>query len=304
MKRAGSSAPLRSMVVSVQELRQKVQAPVRQYNDIAGLLIGDRVSIHVTRAFIALGLSPTVGTLSMLVFGVAGSVMAAFGGAWAVAGFACVFLYYIFDCVDGEVARYHKREKLVWGFHDFLFHLFVKSSFFVCVGIHAFGETGRPWIYAFALSALLATLWTKFLYDVTPMLILKYVVFRAPAERDRFVRQLAGDAIVEMTKPEAAAIEPHPFVLGSVLSGVRTAVTNFDLSVLLFLAAAVLDLLVGPFELGPLPPFGCVTALLVFYGIVLPLDFFDRLQSYIRADQFTADARNVLRRAHHFRVER
>src|SRR4029434_11286136 len=167
--------------------------PVRQYNDIAGVLIGDRVSIHVTRAFIALGLSPTVGTLSMLALGVAGSVMTAFGGWGGVAGFACVFLYYVFDCVDGEVARYHQRERLVWGFHDFMFHLYVKSEFFVALGIYAVNLTGRPWAFLFALSALLSTLFLKFLYDVAIILNARYVLMRGPAERERFVRQLTDE---------------------------------------------------------------------------------------------------------------
>ena len=122
-----------SMVEPIEELRKKVQEPVRRYNDIAGVLIGDRVSIHVTRAFIALGLSPTVATIAFLVCGLAGSVLAACGRWWSVAGFVLVFLYYVFDCVDGEVARYHHREKLVWGFHDFMFHLYVKSAFFVAL---------------------------------------------------------------------------------------------------------------------------------------------------------------------------
>src|SRR5262245_22109556 len=104
---------------SIAELRQRVQAPVRKYNDVAGLLVGDRLSIHVTRIFVALGLSPTWATIGMLVFGVGGSALVALGGAWSVAGFACVFLYYLLDCVDGEVARYHRREKLVFGFYDF-----------------------------------------------------------------------------------------------------------------------------------------------------------------------------------------
>ena len=51
---------------SITDLRAKVQAPVAKYNDVAGYLLGDRISIHVTRFFITMGWSPTVATLSML----------------------------------------------------------------------------------------------------------------------------------------------------------------------------------------------------------------------------------------------
>src|SRR4051794_11071006 len=93
-------AALKMPMDSLSELRKKVQAPVRKYNDIAGLMVGDRVSIHVTRCFVALGISPTVATLSMLAFGLAGSLMLLRGGAFSVAGFGCLFVYYILDCVD------------------------------------------------------------------------------------------------------------------------------------------------------------------------------------------------------------
>ena len=82
----------------------------------------------------------------------------------------------------------------------------------------------------------------------------------------------------------------------------RTALTNFDLSVLWFLAAALAGLVVKPFELygiGVTCDLQCL--LLFFYGIVLPLDFLDQMQTYIRADWFTRDSRRFLRRAHHFR---
>ena len=42
--------------------------------------------------------------------------------------------------------------------------------------------------------------------------------------------------------------------------------------------------------------------LLAFYGVVLPLDFLDRLVTYHRTDGFRRDARRLLRRAHHYRA--
>jgi hypothetical protein len=290
------------MVESIAELRRRVQEPVRRYNDIAGLLLGDRLSIHVTRAFLVLGLSPTVGTISMLVFGVGGSVLAAFGGWWAVAGFACVFLYYIFDCVDGEVARYHKGEKLVWGFHDFLFHLWVKSAFFVGVGIHAYRVTDRVWVLGFAAAALLATLWTKFLFDVSMVLATRYIVGRAPAERERFVRQIAGDALTSLEAPIVdQAADPRSYVFSSPVAFLRSALVNFDLSTVFFLAASIASALSGPVDLAGLRV-DWIVLLLAWYGFALTVDFFDRWWTCVRTGGFTTQARETLRRAHHFRL--
>lgn len=293
-----------STIEPIQELRKRVQEPVRKYNDIAGHLIGDRVSIHVTRAFLRAGWSPTVATIAFLVCGLVGSGLLAFGGEWAVVGFGVVFLYYVFDCVDGEVARYHSREELVWGFHDFMFHLYVKSAFFVALGIYAVRLTGRPWVFFLAVSALLATLFLKFLHDAAIILNVRYVLLRDPLERERFVQQLTAAASDdELATAGELPGEHTPFHFGSPLSVVRSAITNFDLSVLYFLIAALVDVWMSPFVVAGIAC-DAKTALLAFYAVVLPLDFLDHVQSYIRADKFQRDSQRILRRAHHFRIRR
>jgi hypothetical protein len=290
------------MVEPIHELRKKVQEPVRAYNDVAGLLVGDRLSIHVTRLFLALGLSPTVATLGMLGCGLAGSVLAAFGGGWAVAGFGLVFAYYVLDCVDGEVARYRKVEKLLWGFHDYLFHLYVKAAFFTALGVYAVRASGRPWTFAFGLAALLATLFSKALYDAVLVLVARHVIQRSHAERERFVREvLAGASDEELAHEGDLPGEVQPFKFGSPPGLVRAVLTNFDLSLLWFLCAAVVDLFLVPFQVWGIPcDLKCL--LLAFYGVVLPLDFLDRLVSYLRGGGFHRDARRLIRRAHHFRL--
>jgi hypothetical protein len=290
------------MVESLHELRKKVQEPVRAYNDVAGVLVGDRVSIHVTRAFIALGLSPNWGTIGMLVAGLAGSALVLGGGGWSVAGFTLLFAYYVLDCVDGEVARYRQVEKLLWGFHDFLFHLYVKSAFFTCLGIYAARETGRWWAFAFALAALLATIFGKALYDAALVLTARYVLMRTSSERARFTREILGASDpAELDRDGALPGEERPFTFGRAPGLARAVMTNFDLSILWFLAAAVIDLFRVPMVMGGVA-FDLKCALLAFYGIVLPLDFADRLYTYLRTDGFYRDARALIRRAHHFRA--
>lgn len=288
----------------IAELRKKVQAPVRKYNDVAGLLVGDHVSIHLTRLFVYLGISPTVATLSMLLFGIAGSVLVYFGDIWAVIGFACVFVYYILDCVDGEVARYHNREKLIWGFHDFMFHLWVKSAFFIGLGLYAEHFSQTSWMFLFAMSALLACLFQKFLQDLTLILTCRQILLRSPDERERFVHQLMHGAAPEEVDSEGDLPGEHvPYSFRGVLPFLRAALTNFDLSVMLFFIAAIVDLFVPSFLLWGVEA-NFKIALLLFYGVIFPLDYFDYLQTHIRTDRFLAESRRLLRRAHHFRLKR
>jgi hypothetical protein len=288
-------------MVTIAELRRRVQSPVRQYNDVAGVVVGDHASILVTKFFVERGIPPTVATLAMLVFGLAGSALVLFGGWLAAIGFASVFLYYVFDCVDGEVARFHQGEKLVWGYYEFLFHLAVKSAFFVCLGVYAASTTGEPVVFLFGLSALLAVLFQKFLQDVAAMLVCRYVFLSTNDSRERFVRQLTeGTDPSTMTVDGDLPGEQRPFAFHGFLPSLRAVATNFDLSTLFFLAAAVADLWVRPFALFAWTV-DLKTLLLVYYGVVLPLDFVDRLIHHAKNDQFRAEARRLLRRAHHFR---
>ena len=289
-------------MVTVGELRKSVQVPVRRYNDVAGVLVGDHVSIHLTRLFIAWGISPTVATVGMLVTGVGGSLLVLAGGWPAAVGFGLVFLYYVLDCVDGEVARYHRGEKLVWGYYEFLFHLAVKSSFFLCLGIYAVRTTGEPTFFFFALAPLLAILFQKFLLDLAPMLACRYVLLSTNESRDRFARQMTEGTPKELLARDGDLPgDQEPFVLAGVLSTIRAVATNFDLATLFFLAAALADLWIGPFVVRSLSV-DLKTVLLAYYGVSLPLDFLDRLRWHVRTKRFQADCRRILRRAHHYRL--
>jgi hypothetical protein len=273
--------------VTVADLRKKVQAPVRQYNDVAGYLVGDHLSIHVTRQFVRRGWSPTIATVALLVLGVGGSILMPFGERAAVFGMALVFLSYVADCVDGEVARFYLKEKLIW-------------TFFVCLGILAYRELDSVWMLVPAFSALLATLFKKFLWDLPLVVASRQVVLKGSGDREKFSPQLVpdldpGPVEVDLAPQEALGLRS----LGSWRSIVRGALTNFDLSVLLFLIAAVADLFVSEGFLGGAP---FKIGLLVYYGVALPLDYFDRLITSIRRGQLSREAAGLLKRAHHFRL--
>lgn len=291
------------MVESLSELRRRLQEPVRPYNDIAGVLFGDWVSLPITRAFLVLGLSPTVGTVGMLVCGLAGSALVAAGGAATAVGFFLVWLYYVLDCVDGEVARYRGCEKLEWAFLEFFFHLWVKSAFFLALGLYAVEVTGRPWVGVFALTALLSTLYQKFLRDVALCVTSRAALLRTPRERAWAVRQLAPEAGEPPREgPPVAGPVPYPS-FGGPLATLRAVLTNFDVSLVFFTVAALADLVVPRFDVLGLRA-DLVVLLYAYYGVVLPLHFADHLVTYARGERFARDCRALMSAAHHFRIER
>jgi hypothetical protein len=139
--------------VSFRQLRETCQLPVRHHNDVAGLLFGDRCSLPLTKLFVDLRLSPSIATVAFLVCGLLGSALQLVGPAWAVAGAALLVLYYILDCVDGEVARWQGVEDMRWGYFDYVFHMVVKPTCFLAVAVGTWLELGNAWLLLAGASA-------------------------------------------------------------------------------------------------------------------------------------------------------
>lgn len=77
----------------------------------AGRLYMRRVSVHVTRLAVRLGIGADAVTVLMLVVGLAGSAAVFVGDVWpTLAAIGAIQLYLLLDCIDGEVARWNRTE--------------------------------------------------------------------------------------------------------------------------------------------------------------------------------------------------
>ncbi|HZM01102.1 MAG TPA: hypothetical protein VFD43_12715, partial [Planctomycetota bacterium] len=161
--------------MSFRQLRETCQAPVRQHNDVAGLLFGDRVSLPLTKLFVDLRLSPSIATVSFFVSGLVGSALQLASPVWAVAGAALLVLYYVLDCVDGEVARWQGVEDLRWGYFDYLFHMIVKPACFMAVAVGTWLQLGHAWLLLAGALAAVAVLWLKLFLEIPGILFLRGV---------------------------------------------------------------------------------------------------------------------------------
>jgi hypothetical protein len=280
--------------VSLRELRQVCQLPVRGRNDVAGLVYGDLASLPITKVFVDLGISPTVASVGFLLAGLVGSALQVGSGWMAVAGSLCLLLYYVLDCVDGEVARYREIEDVRWAYFDYLFHMLVKPLAFLGVGVGTFRLQGEPWLLVAAFSAGVATLWLK-IFLATPGIV--------------FLRAILPDGTSPLSPApeeppaEAGAATGSEFPLGLNVTTLRALMTNFDIGLPLLLAASVLDLFVGPFELPVVGVVSLRVVWLLYYAVVLPIDFVDYVRSYLAAGHFAEESRRLARLAHRFRAD-
>jgi len=148
---------------SLAELREKgqPQAVLDRLNDEHwfGRLYGRRLSPYATWVFARLGWSPNAVTAAFIVCGVAAGAVIAFGGlATAVAGAVLIQLYLIFDCSDGELARWSNRKSAAGIYLDGVGHYLGESALLAGLGFRAQGQltVAGGYVTAGVAAALLA----------------------------------------------------------------------------------------------------------------------------------------------------
>jgi phosphatidylglycerophosphate synthase len=150
---------------SLAELRAKgqPQAVLDRLNDEhwLGRMYGRKLSPYFTWVFARLGWSPNAVTVAFIVCGIAAGVVIAFGGlATALIGALLVQLYLIFDCSDGELARWSNRKSAAGVYLDGVGHYLGESALLVGLGFRAQGHltVAGGYLTAGLAAALLAML--------------------------------------------------------------------------------------------------------------------------------------------------
>ncbi len=130
---------------SLAELRAKgqPQAVLDRLNDEHwfGRLYMRKVSPYATWVFARLGWSPNAVTLAYIACGIAAGVVIAFGGlVTAMIGAVLIQGYLLFDCSDGELARWTGRTSAGGIYLDLVGHYLGESALLVGLAFRAQGH--------------------------------------------------------------------------------------------------------------------------------------------------------------------
>ncbi len=130
---------------SLAEVRATGQPPevLARLNDEhwAGRLYMRKFSPYATLMFARQGWSPNAVTVAFMVSGVAAGLLAAVPGLLAAVGvFLLIQLYLLFDCSDGELARYTGRFSATGVFLDRMGHYIAEAVLLAGLGVRAQGH--------------------------------------------------------------------------------------------------------------------------------------------------------------------
>jgi phosphatidylglycerophosphate synthase len=135
---------VRSPTPSVAELRAATQPPSlferNSGEHWAGKLYMRRVSPYVTRVLLRLGLSPNAVTWLMILVGLLAAGVLTLPGLLPAAGAVLLIqMQLLFDCSDGEMARWLDRRSPVGVYLDRLGHYVTETALPIALGIRADG---------------------------------------------------------------------------------------------------------------------------------------------------------------------
>lgn len=142
--------------------------------DPAWYRIHRRASIHLTLLLLRAGVRPNQVSVAMMAIGAAGAALMALpSGTANAAGFVLVYLAFLLDKVDGEVARVRGEQSARGLLLDRFHHNIVEPSLFLAAAFHAHRATDSvPVLLAGPLVMLLANLIDENQH-VTPYIFVK-----------------------------------------------------------------------------------------------------------------------------------
>jgi len=150
---------------TLNEVRAKGQPPevLARLNDEHwfGRLYMRKLSPYATVVFARLGWSPNAVTVCFMLAGVAAGVLTAVPGLAAAIGVALLIqLYLLFDCSDGELARWSGRFSVTGIYLDRVGHYLGEAALLTGLGFRAQGHltVSGPYVTAGLAAALLAML--------------------------------------------------------------------------------------------------------------------------------------------------
>lgn len=129
-------------------------------------------SIYLTRFLIPLNVTPNQVTIAGILFGIAGTALLGHPSITKnMIGFLFIYLYIVSDKVDGEIARYQKKQTLQGKYLDEIGHLVIPPLFFLSLGIRFASSTGTSFPLIVGAIALISIMGIRWIQNLPSLLV-------------------------------------------------------------------------------------------------------------------------------------
>jgi phosphatidylglycerophosphate synthase len=130
--------------INISELRRICQAPRKDIDTLHAKLICRPISIYITILLLKLGVSANTATFIFLLIGLVASFLFLYYSPLIYfIGALLLQFWYIFDHIDGEIARYTNTTSKTGGYFDQLVHYVVHPLIFISIGLGLYKSLGN-----------------------------------------------------------------------------------------------------------------------------------------------------------------
>ena len=164
--------------------RWRMQSAVKHDDDLFATYCVSSWSPHLVRLCARIGLSPTAITWVSIVFAAAAAAIFATGHSpWYAAGAALMYFSFVFDCVDGQLARYTQNFSSFGGWLDMMADRAKEFTIYagLAAGAALDGSTAAAW--GLAIAAMTAQT-VRHTADTWYAVLLDTAVVRQARERE------------------------------------------------------------------------------------------------------------------------
>jgi len=274
------------MVESIKELRKICQESVLKITDRWYINnVTRKVSIYITKLFLYTSIRPNQVTLIAILIGIIAGIFFLSGKeSYSITGAFVLQLWLIFDCVDGEIARYKKQESMSGSYLDLVLDGFLESYIFVCIAFGVYSVFHKAAIFVFGFSSVL------FMRLIT--LAMKEGISHVVLEKHKRSSQ---NGIVAQKPAAVKTVRTE----GSKISFMKKTywfaycfLFRYPAIMNIVLIAAVIDIFLPAVKIGHYA-FSCMSGLLVFYGIAMPLFWSVTVIYVVLAKKVEKDYQNI-----------
>ncbi len=142
---------------SIRELRRICQDQVTRGGSWYARNFARRISIYFTKLLLYTPITANQTTFLSVLVGIVAGLLFISGDSWHVLGGAVVLqLWYIFDHVDGEIARYRKQTSLTGKYFDYMSHFIVHPYIFASITFGVYNQFHNITVFIFGFCAAIS----------------------------------------------------------------------------------------------------------------------------------------------------
>ena len=206
-------------------------------------MFGLKLSLPITKIFLYYKLSANFATFMMFLTAFVGAMLLAINDLTIILGLFLLTLSYIFDYVDGQVARFYGNASLLGAVQDRFVHIITENTAIICLGVWLIRGYHNWFVFAVTFIILF---WNEFRVFLAKLHILIYVeeftsypFCERKIIQENYLKRVAPNT--DMIEPDAApSTQRSPW--REMLSNIRICTYTFNFFTFGLLGAALVDL--------------------------------------------------------------